>query len=140
MAKILICIPSMDMVATGFCQSLAMLQKAGHEVSIMFQVGSLIYDARNRLAKQAIKMGADGIETDVQLTKDGTLVLAHDESIERVSDGSGWIKDYTLQELRGFSFSKTHPEFGTAMQEAAEAGVEILFLPCHVETDQLTVI
>lgn len=35
---------------------------------------------------------------------------------------------------------QTHPEFGTAMQEAAEAGVEILFLPCHVETDQLTVI
>ena len=62
--------------------------------------------------ERAIKMGADGIETDVQLTKDGTLVLAHDESIERVSDGSGWIKDYTLQELRGFSFSKTHPEVG----------------------------
>ena len=35
---------------------------------------------------------------------------------------------------------QTHPEFGTAMQEAAEAGVGILFLPCHVETDQLTVI
>ena len=35
---------------------------------------------------------------------------------------------------------QTHPEFGTAMQEAAEAGVEILFLPCHVETDQLTII
>ena len=35
---------------------------------------------------------------------------------------------------------QTHPEFGTAMQEAAEAGAEILFLPCHVETDQLTVI
>lgn len=35
---------------------------------------------------------------------------------------------------------QTHPEFGDAMREAAEAGVEILFLPCHVETDQLTVI
>ena len=62
--------------------------------------------------ERAIKMGADGIETDVQLTKDGVLVLAHDETLDRVSDGSGWIKDYTLKELRGFSFSKTHPEFG----------------------------
>jgi len=62
--------------------------------------------------ERAIKMGADGIETDVQLTKDGVLVLAHDETIDRVSDGSGWIKDYTLKELRGFSFSKVHPEFG----------------------------
>ena len=35
---------------------------------------------------------------------------------------------------------QTHPEFGSAMQEAAEAGVEILFLPCHVQTDQLKII
>ena len=35
---------------------------------------------------------------------------------------------------------QTHPEFGAAMQEAADAGVEILFLPCHVETDQLSII
>lgn len=62
--------------------------------------------------ERAIKMGADGIETDVQLSKDGVLVLCHDERIDRISDGSGWIKDYTLAELRGFSFSKTHPEFG----------------------------
>lgn len=34
---------------------------------------------------------------------------------------------------------QTHPEFGTAMEEAAAAGVEILFLPCHVEPDGLTV-
>ena len=34
----------------------------------------------------------------------------------------------------------THPEFGTAMRDAKEAGVEILFLPCHVEPDGLTVI
>lgn len=59
MAKILICVPSMDTVAAGFAQSLAMLQKGGNETAVMFQVGSLIYDARNKLAKQAIKMGAD---------------------------------------------------------------------------------
>ena len=35
---------------------------------------------------------------------------------------------------------QTHPEFGTAMEEAAAAGVEILFLPCHVEPDGLAVI
>ena len=34
---------------------------------------------------------------------------------------------------------QTHPEFGTAMQEAAAAGVAILFLPCHVETDGLMI-
>ena len=34
---------------------------------------------------------------------------------------------------------QTHPEFGTAMEEAAAAGVEIIFLPCHVEPDGLAV-
>ncbi|MBO4472094.1 MAG: DNA/RNA nuclease SfsA [Clostridia bacterium] len=35
---------------------------------------------------------------------------------------------------------QTHPEFGDAMREAREAGVEVLFLPCHVEPDGLNVI
>lgn len=62
--------------------------------------------------EKAAQMGADGIEFDVQLTKDGEIVICHDERIDRTSDGSGWLKDYTLAELRRFSFSKTHPEYG----------------------------
>lgn len=62
--------------------------------------------------QKALEMGADGIEFDVQLSKDGHLVIAHDERLERVSNGTGWLKDYTLQELRQFSFSKTHSEYG----------------------------
>lgn len=62
--------------------------------------------------EKAEQMGADGIELDVQLTKDGEIVICHDERIDRTSDGSGWLKDYTLTELRRFSFSKTHPEYG----------------------------
>ena len=82
MAKILICIPAMDMVATGFSQSLAMLQKGGNETAIMFEVGSLIYEARNKLAKQAIAMGADytmWFDSDM-LFKPDTMIrlLAHD--------------------------------------------------------------
>lgn len=61
--------------------------------------------------EKAIEMGADGIELDVQLTKDGVIVICHDERIDRTSDGIGWLKDYTLKELREFSFSKTHPEY-----------------------------
>lgn len=62
--------------------------------------------------EKAAQMGADGIELDVQLARDGEIVICHDERIDRTSDGSGWLKDYTLAELRQFSFSKTHPEFG----------------------------
>lgn len=56
--KILIAVPCMDTVPTVFTQSLAMLQKVG-DCAICMQVGSLVYDARNKLAEQAIKMGAD---------------------------------------------------------------------------------
>lgn len=61
--------------------------------------------------QKAIEMKADGIELDVQLTKDGQMVVIHDEMIDRTSDGKGWVKDFTLEELRKFNYNKTHPEF-----------------------------
>ena len=57
----------------------------------------------------AIEQKADGIELDVHLTKDGEIVVAHDERLERVSDGTGYINSYTLKELRAFDFGKTIP-------------------------------
>lgn len=85
MAKILICVPSGDQVAAGFAQSLAVLQKGGNETAIMFQVGSLIYDARNKLAKQAIKMGADytmWFDSDMIFAPDTMIkLLEHDAPI-----------------------------------------------------------
>jgi glycerophosphoryl diester phosphodiesterase len=44
--------------------------------------------------------GANGIETDVQKTKDGVLVLFHDDTVDRVTDGTGKLCDYTYEELR----------------------------------------
>ena len=41
----------------------------------------------------AVRMGADGVELDVHMTKDGELVVAHDEQLSRVSDGFGFIRD-----------------------------------------------
>ena len=60
--------------------------------------------------QKAIDMKADGIELDVQLTKDDQIVVIHDELIDRTSDGKGWVKDYTLEELHKFNYNKTHPE------------------------------
>ncbi len=48
----------------------------------------------------AIEMGADMIETDVQVTRDGELVLVHDTNVDRVSDGAGPVANFTLAELR----------------------------------------
>jgi glycerophosphoryl diester phosphodiesterase len=54
----------------------------------------------------AIEQGADGFELDVHLTKDGEIVVAHDERLERVSNGIGFIDDYTLDELKKLDFGK----------------------------------
>lgn len=53
-----------------------------------------------------IYMGANGIETDVQLTKDGIPVLFHDETLERVTGEAGCIQDYTYDELQAFLVRK----------------------------------
>lgn len=58
--KVFIAVPSMDTVPALFCQSLALLQRAGDTV-IGFEVGSLVYNARNNLARQAIKSEADWV-------------------------------------------------------------------------------
>ncbi len=78
--------------------------------------GASAYAPENTLESFALaaKMGPDGIELDVQRTRDGELVVCHDETIDRTSDGHGWLKDYTLEELRALHFNKTHPEYKDA--------------------------
>ena len=75
--------------------------------------GASGYAPENTMAafEKAVELGADGIEVDVQLTKDGELVVIHDETIDRVSDGSGWVKDYTYAKLIKHNFNRTHPEY-----------------------------
>lgn len=51
----------------------------------------------------AVKSGADYIELDVQLTADEQVVVFHDEKIDRVTDGTGKLSDYTYAELQNFS-------------------------------------
>lgn len=49
--------------------------------------------------EKSLELGATGIETDVQMTKDGRLVLIHDETLKRTAGAEGFVKDYTYEEL-----------------------------------------
>ncbi|MBQ4518962.1 MAG: glycerophosphodiester phosphodiesterase [Clostridia bacterium] len=64
--------------------------------------GASEYAPENTLSSfyLGLLQGANGIETDVQRTKDGVLVLFHDDSVDRISDGTGQLSDYTFEELR----------------------------------------
>ena len=64
--------------------------------------GASEYAPENTLSSfyLGLQQGANGIETDVQKTKDGVLVLFHDSAVDRVSDGSGKLCDFTWEELK----------------------------------------
>ncbi len=47
----------------------------------------------------AVELGATFIETDLQVTRDGRFVAIHDSSVERTTNGSGEVHDFTLNEL-----------------------------------------
>lgn len=59
--------------------------------------------------RKAAEAGCDGIELDVQLTKDNVVVVIHDERIDRTTDGCGSVKDYTYEELKTFNAAKLFP-------------------------------
>ena len=72
MKKILIAVPCMDTIAARFAQCLTVLKKVG-ECSVSFIIGSLIYDARNKICTQAMEMDADYImwfDSDMIFTPD----------------------------------------------------------------------
>jgi glycerophosphoryl diester phosphodiesterase len=62
--------------------------------------------------QKAIELNADGIELDVQMTKDGQLVIIHDETVNRVSDAKGWVKDFTYEDINKLNVNKKFPEYG----------------------------
>jgi glycerophosphoryl diester phosphodiesterase len=68
----------------------------------------------------ALNVGVDYIETDVQLTKDGRLVLFHDNTLEHITGAEGKIADYTYDELLEL-------DFGTSF-EVSFAGTQIAAL------------
>lgn len=84
------------------------------DVLIVGHRGAMGYAPENTLEsfKLAHEMGVDFLEFDVQMTKDGVLVALHDTDVSRTTNGTGQIKDLTLEELKqldaGSKFNKKH--------------------------------
>lgn len=67
--------------------------------------------------------GLTGIELDIQMTKDGEIVVIHDERVNRTTDGTGYVKNYTYAELRKLSI-----ETGNGRKEKVPSIQEVLDL------------
>lgn len=74
----------------------------------------------------AVEQGADGIELDVQLSKDGELVVIHDETVNRVSNHKGYVAEYTLKKLKTFNVNKRFPQYGKTTIPTLEEVYQLL--------------
>lgn len=68
--------------------------------------GASAYSPENTMIsfRKALQLGANGIELDLQRTKDEKIVIFHDKNIDKKSNGKGKISDYTYKELLDFDF------------------------------------
>ncbi|QZK89344.1 glycerophosphodiester phosphodiesterase [Flavobacterium sp. CHNK8] len=72
--------------------------------------GAKGYEPENTLVsfKKALDLYADGIELDVHLSADGEIIVIHDETIDRTTDGKGFVNTLSLQELKAFLIDGKH--------------------------------
>ncbi len=78
---------------------------------IMGHRGAAAYEPENTLRsiRTALAMGVAAVEVDVQLTKDGELAVIHDDTVDRTTNGTGAVRDFTLEELRGLDAGQGEP-------------------------------
>jgi glycerophosphoryl diester phosphodiesterase len=71
-------------------------------VLIIAHRGASAYEPENTIRSfdNAFQLGADFVELDVRLCRDGFLVVIHDEAVDRTTNGSGLVRDLTLSELK----------------------------------------
>ena len=83
--------------------------------------------------EMALEQGADGIELDVHLSRDDAVVVIHDETLERTTDGTGWVADRSLDDLKamdasfgreGFAGTRI-PTLDEVLALVADAGVAV---------------
>lgn len=95
---------ALSLLLSPFSQSFAEEPTVGErkQVSNVAHRGATAYSPENTIAAfdLAVDMKADYIEIDVQRSKDGELVLIHDTTVDRTTDGTGKVGDLTLEQLR----------------------------------------
>jgi glycerophosphoryl diester phosphodiesterase len=99
-------------------------------LQIIAHRGGPKYAPENTMAafRNAIDQSADWLEFDVQMTKDGALVVIHDETVDRTTDGTGAVRDLTLEQIRALDAGQGEkvPTFQEVLELAKTRGVKIL--------------
>ena len=78
--------------------------------------------------RRAISFGVDVIEIDLRGTQDGEVIVLHDETLDRTTNGTGKVTDYTLKELKQLNVGEGEsiPTYAEALDVVAGTGVKLL--------------
>lgn len=91
-----------------------LLRDAGELPKLVGHRGASALAPENTMAsfKRALADGADIVELDVRVTADGVVIVMHDDTVDRTTDGSGGVSELTLEEIQGLDAgSWFHPRF-----------------------------
>ena len=99
-------------------------------VNIAHRGGIVPGYAENTLAayRRAISYGVDVIEIDLRGTRDGEVIILHDETLERTTDGRGKVTDHTLAELKQLNAGggASIPSYAEVLDLVSDTGVKLL--------------
>ena len=91
--------------------------------------------------QEAARLGAQMIEFDIQLTKDSVMVIMHDDSVDRTTDGTGNVSDLTYKYIRSLDagIKKSEKFKGTLIptfEEVLAVMPDNVWLNCHLKGDE----
>src|SRR5215471_19656445 len=117
------------------------LERERGRVWVVGHRGAMGYCPENTLAsfERGLELGADWIELDVHLSRDGELIVIHDETLERTTNGHGLVRERSLSELRALDAGDgqhipTLPEvLSFARARATVVDIEIKNAPIYYE-------
>ena len=115
---------------------LAQAQTLQRQVAAIAHRGEHLHHPENTMpaVEEAIRLHVDFVELDIRTTRDGKLVLSHDQTVDRCTNGSGKVSELTFEQLRtldagiktGTRFAGTQiPAFDEALDLARKANIGI---------------
>ncbi len=111
---------------------------------IMAHRGNRVMFSENTLSafRQAVQDGADIIETDVQITRDGGFVCIHDDSLDRTTDGTGLVAEHTIDQVRDYNAASLRPDLPfepiPLIGELAEVIPQDVLIALELKSDAFT--
>lgn len=112
-------------------------------VRVAHRGASALYPENTLLAyRRAVEQGVDALEVDVQRTADDALVIMHDETLDRTTNGAGRVRQHRLAEVRRLDAGQGErvPTLGEVIQLARSAGVRLCVeIKGDGETEELAI-